>query len=228
MRTKLKQRFLGFALLMVFGGSQAHAETRHTSAHFAVADKSLHDLIEFPSGEQDVSLVVLCNTLVTRTGRLRDTMCNMRDATTRPYERAIRNAAKRARAVPGTVDGQATQVWAQFAVFFERAQTVESVTVFPHNFLQSELFGADYIAPQRHGFPRFPDCELKHPVWIAYSVDRVGRATILAFERGDNELVCVESFKQRVLDSKYIPAFSRGRAVDANVIEPFWSGTFLL
>lgn len=218
-----KQLAVELSSLMLLVGSQVHAETQYTSAHFAAAEHSLGDAIDFPEGEQDASLVVLCNTLVTREGQLLDTMCNRRDATTRPYERAIAKAAKGARAVPATVDGQATPVWAQFAVFFERAGGVESITVFGHNFLESELLGADYIAPQRHSFPRFPDCELKELLWIAYTVDRAGNAKLLAAEDGKNESACVQRFKQRVLNSKYIPAFSRGRVVEANVIEPFWS-----
>jgi hypothetical protein len=196
-------------------------------ADFHSPHNRLQKRITFPYGDNDVAIVVLCEAIITERGRFDSTMCRMRNGQTRAYERAIVRSAASARAAPARVNGVATQVWVQFSVFFERTNEKTSITVYGHHFLETELYGVEYTAPQRYTFPPWPDCELQDYVWIAYTVDRSGRASDLALNHGKTPAKCADQFSRRVLNSQYIPAFQRSRAVSAKVLEPFWLPRFV-
>lgn len=199
-------------------------------AAFYDDDRSLKNKINFPDTEGNVKVLIHCDASVEKRGRLDMARCLAKDDTLAEYESAILVATNKVvTMVPAMENGRPVEVWFQFSVFFERNNGVESIQVYPHQFLNFDEYGLDYSGPQRYSsrdssFP-WSLCRqgFVHKVWISMTVDEAGvPGEIEVLDQDNYPDTCAKAAQNYMSQGKYIPAIQNGRPVKAKYLEIFW------
>lgn len=188
---------------------------------------SLANAIKFPrSNEGDVSLSIACSAPVTRHGALwqrgelwvspsseHNSYCISDNDESRPYEKKVIEALRRAKMVPAQAYGKKVAVSMKFTVIFKRTDDREEIHVVPNWYLNNSEFGLNYYAPQvvqnsilKNSSPR---C-LRRDLLLRAVVDDKGLITSVAHHRGKVSKKCLGRAFHWVESWEFIPGKVNG------------------
>lgn len=181
--------------------------------------------IAFPEYDNVTDFSLYCVTDVRRTGRARNTTClNDKIFDFTDIRKLIVKFMKHVRMSPAMVAGDTEATEFYFRVHFDDGRDVRRIKVYPNWGYNTEAYGMTYETPQRYDTGLFPkDCLFF--VGIAVTpIDENGHVsgepkvtTPLLPE--EHTLDCIEKFKTRLMNGKYIPAHHDGKPVAAIQLE---------
>lgn len=201
-----------------------------TPATFVEGKRSLKTLLKFPKVDGDVSVAVICTSIGTAKGRIREAKCSAANDPSQKFAIAVNRRAKSARINPATVDGRDEQVDFQFTVIFSRTGDAESIDVYVNNQKNLDRFGPDYISAQRYSPYELPDvCKERRASYLILEVAVVTKEGAVT----DSQLhvdsvgiakVCEDALRVITKSSRFIPAFYEGSPVESVWVNP-WIAT---
>ena len=229
----LMPRFFGVLLIYVclapLDNSFAEMPQNFSPASFDTGlDDFIGNKITLPNIEGDVSLLIRCESRVSRSGRMSKNNCFALNNAERNYAVTIEKAADKSRVKPATIDGKATKVWFEYAVRIIREEHNRSAQFYPNWGINFSNYGTDYISAQPYTiweWPRqcwWPD----EPFFVLVSVLVISDGTAKdaeVYASGDSaSSECTAAFKKLALGRNYVPAFVNGKPVDAQFLEPWF------
>lgn len=214
-------------LAALLSASALAGNERFVPAYFTDREVSLQNLISFPKRSGDISVIVMCDARIAKSGRFDTNNCFARDNTYRAFERAIDVAARHAIIRPAEVEGQKTAVYFQYAVSFEKKGDVARITAFPHQFRDFDRYGLNYTGPQRFAESEsWVGCRWGVGVWISMVISEQGLPSDLQATRSAESKAsdrCIAMLVRYAASGKFIPAMLNGKPVPARYLELFWS-----
>lgn len=216
---------IAFISMGLYHSAFAASEAQVTPASFG--ENEAEFIREFDIADYDLSeeLIVRCGARVREDGRVRALLCEGEPERGRATRRAIRRIANFVRNMklqPAMINGVATQVWYNFSVIATPG-AVEPQIISNHLHNQ-EALGTNYIAPQRYDYPRWRSCVGMPETGISAeaSINSQGEVTDINIVGGTQGYgSCIASVRNNIMNSKFIPGFSNGEAVDALFVELF-------
>jgi hypothetical protein len=184
----------------------------------------------FPELRGDATARLRCATQVDRRGKMKKTGCYLNTPGDEVYVAPIVKAARKARMIPASRDGQPFAVYVQFQVEFRKAGDEQSIRVLNNPGLQEnvEAYGEDYIAAQRGlATDKFTSVCPKYTRYLVWAKAHVaedgqhGSYSILPGEGAPITEKCRDGIFATLRDSIYTPAMVAGDPVPSSFIEPF-------
>lgn len=213
--------FIIFTAYLLTANAVANA-TSFEPAGLKDSDASLERKLKFPRGvagsSVDVSVVIRCDAYIRRNGKLGSNMCYEDGKAHYPYVVQINKAAKKARFIPGKVDGISRNTYFQYYVVFTKRGSQTLVEVIGNSGLEVERLGFNYTSPQRYrekGSNFGIGCSLNQKATVNAFVNKRGEVLKVDVVGDDISERCVESLTKSFLNQKYIPAMVNGHAIDA-------------
>lgn len=221
-----KVRLTIFVLLLMI--SEAHALDDFSPARFTDSKYSLQNKIKFPQVDGDISILVVCDAELSRSGRFRLTVCfSERDnQQIVAFEKAVHRAAKFSRIQSAKINGRGKKVWFQYSVEFIKTGDRKSVNVYANHGHDSHRYGKEYTSAQRYkegSRSYFLGCIWKTNVWVKAIIDEKGIPTSSEIIGGNGTKQCKKSLKKSILKGEYIPATFNSKPVPSVYVESFFS-----
>ncbi|MGB5347567.1 MAG: hypothetical protein WBN23_15480 [Woeseia sp.] len=217
------------ALLLVLSLPQA-AVAALSPARFDHPEKSLLRLMVFPELRGDATARLRCASQVDRKGRMQKTGCYLNTAGDEVYVAPIVKAAKKARMIPATNNGEPFGVYVQFQVEFKKAGDEKTIRILNNPGLQEnvEAYGEEYIAPQRglatDHFTSVCPKRARYLVWAKAYVGPEGDHSNYSIVPGEGAPItekCRAAIIATLRDSIFTPAMVDGEPAPSSFIEPF-------
>lgn len=217
-------------LLAATWASDARTEEKasRSLARFVEGERSLQNLIEFPEADGDVMVNLRCLAVIDVTGKIPFNHCYTAENEYRPYERAVTNAARSARAVPASAEGRKWEVELYYQVLFVKQGERKGVFVLPNWGFESEDYGLAYSGPQRYKDPLagLTGCERSGQAFPFMATIKVGgdgttQGKVSIDEAGSvsPRRDCVDGIQAYHDASGYIPGEFEGQPIEATHIE---------
>ena len=191
-------------------------------ASFTQSTSSLQNRIKFPKyiakSKEDRNVVIRCDVLVDRSGKLSENICFNAQKANRLYGVEIDRAAAGARIKAATISGTSRRVMFQYFVMFQKKGKSTLVEVFPNSGLQVQDYGPNYTSAQRYRENHSnwgAGCGFKTKVTIRAIIDKKGAILNAIAESENAEEKCKEYMLKGFLKGEFIPAFKNGLAVDS-------------
>lgn len=128
-----------------------HAQPTFSPAHFSNQDKSLQNLIEFPSISDEVDIVIPCVAIITPHGKFKygNNACHSKpNSIPEIFETNIHQAAKAARIMPAMIENGRMEARFHYSVRFLQNDKCRFVTLYPNHGKNVANLGNDYISAQ--------------------------------------------------------------------------------
>jgi hypothetical protein len=202
----------------------------YTPATFVEGKHSLNTLLDFPKVDGDVSVAVICTSIGTANGRIREAKCSAANDPSQKFAIAVNRRVKSARINPATVDGREEKVDFQFTVIFSRTGDAESIDVYINNQKNLDRFGPDYISAQRYSPYELPDvCKERRISFLILEVAVVTKEgavteSDLHVDSAGIPKTCEVRLREITKSSRFIPAFYEGSPVESVWVNP-WIAT---
>jgi hypothetical protein len=220
------------ALLLIFAGAACGEEPRNFNP--ADFDTESEDFIanrfEFPDIEGDLSLLIRCQSRVSRSGRMSKSNCFALNDVERLFAIAIEKAAGKSSVTPAIIDGKKTKVWFEYAVRVAQEGDRRWTRFYPNWGLNANHYGTDYVAAQPYAIWEWPDdCWWPNePFFVLISVLVRSDGTSQdaeVYTAGDSaSSKCTAAIRKIALNRSYLPAFVEGKPADAKFLEAWWRG----
>jgi len=220
----------GILFFIIFGFvADSAAAEYYSAASFTEDARSLQNIIKFPEIEGDASIIVLCETDVTRSGRFGNTSCvSNREKYAMKFEIAVLRAVKRTKIKAASLDGKQKSVWFQFTVQFVQKGGVKTIYAFSNHGEESEKYGQEYSSPQRLTQGNFKviarafrRCGANARVMIRAVIDTSGVPIDAKHIGGEGNSGCKADMAAYFLEGRFIPAISNGKPVTSVYVQTF-------
>jgi hypothetical protein len=224
----MKLRIMMFLLLAKFSMlARAEESTQHKyePAGFIDGGRNIIEQMRFPkatdASNADVEVLILCEADVLYTGAITRIYCWSDTDNTDVYHLAIARAVKYQKIRPARVDGKRRGVLLQHSVLFTRKAGIETIKMFPHQFVGVEGADGNYSGPQRYeNKSPGPRCWMRKPLWYSMLISKEGgKPTEITHTAGDNLDSCKEKLVHSISNGLYVPAFLNGEPVAARYQE---------
>lgn len=201
----------------------------YTPASFGNTENSLQKILGFPSSDEDMDVVINCDAYLSKNGVIVGNFCFIGDNAYIRYVNIINRAARKARLIPATINKQRRPIWFQYTVEFIKQGELKIIHVYPNHGKNKELYGHNYTSPQRYIDYKWRGCTPrighKKNMWVAMIVNKEGKAENIEFlNDGIVSKSCSKSIIKDLKKSSFIPAFHKGKIVEAVYVEPYFFG----
>lgn len=210
-------------------GAVAHAETSPPApsltfepANFKAGRLALQNLIKYPrhlaKKKADLNVVIQCETIVKRTGKLKASICYNTDGDNWAFGNQIKLALPKTAFTPARVNGHVRAAHMHFYVLFRKQGQKTSVDVVPNNGLYLDTLGFDYTSAQRY---RNNDssfgtgCGIFVDLTVKLIVDTQGNPRDAIVEGENTNERCTKYIIEDFMGQKFIPAFHAGKAFES-------------
>lgn len=214
-----------FLLTFIVGCSSvvAFAEGERSLARFAGGESALEGLVDFPEGDDDLTLVLHCRTSVSERGSPRYTFCLEHDRALNKLMESVDEAVGKSRLIPAIVDGKGVKVHIHYRVLFVRRGTSTSVHVYENWGHDVAALGPAYRAPQlwfgkgtnykcfRHNRPLIAQATVP----VSDEGQPTAEASVEFAEGTKPSGACEEQLKEHFRAGEFIPAEADGEPVEA-------------
>jgi hypothetical protein len=197
------------------------ASPRFQPAGFPPDQSELMQRIAFPAISEDVFIRVYCDGRVDRQGDLFRIFCWSEHPQAEPFLSSLYSRTDTVRMLPAMVDGEAEAVHFQYTVQFEKKAGLESIKLFPHQFVGVAGSGENYVAPQRYNQNGSPDgtltrCYDRYDIWYTMIIGADGgRPQQVAPVGNKHDRNCRSYYASETKLGRYIPAHLNGVPVEA-------------
>lgn len=226
-------RTLILLVALVMAASEAMAQADFRPADFNVEEdkRRLDTLIEFPEVSGDLSVMMLCFSVIETNGKMDNTGCYLQNNYEGPFAEAVNKAAKKARLNPAIIDGKARDVYLQFRVEFIAEKDQRDIYIYLNPGYEENIkaYGFDHIAGQRaigRNEPWSNACpkRAQYSVLVKAFLGEDGRAASPSVSHSSGVMptqACQDAIKQTIIQSRYTPAMADGQPVPSSFVEPF-------
>lgn len=219
MLARITSHFLVLVIAVLLSCSASADTPLSTLARISGGENPLQNLIEFPAVDGDVSSVIYCTSRVSKSGKLRRTLCPASLKSDRFFIVVIEAAAKKARVAPATLGGKARRTSLLYRVIFERREGVEAIRVYPNWGHDVEKYGPEYENAQRYDNGKLasfciPTSLLLVTVKIGADSQISGEITLSVADAEYVKTQCAGLVRDFIIGSSYIAGKSDGRPVE--------------
>lgn len=209
---------------------QASAQRAPASFDVEEEDRTFEALLEFPDVSGDVSIMMMCASQVTTSGKMTETGCFIRSNIEAIFGKSIQAAAKKARLTPAVINGKKYNVYLQFRVEFIKEGDSKRVYVWsnPGDAENIEAYGNEYIAAQRvigkEAWMKVCPARAQFALTARSHVSEDGKASDVSLNYGYGIVPtgnCQQAIIDTIVQSLFTPAMAGGEAVPSAFVEPF-------
>lgn len=201
-------------------------------ASFAVEEEKrlFESLLEFPDVSGDVSIMMMCASQVTTSGKMTETGCFVRNNIEAIFGKSIQAAAKKARVTPAIINGKKYMVYLQFRVEFIKEGDSKRVHIWPNpgDAENIEAYGNEYIAAQRvigkESWMKVCPARAQFSLTARSHVNAEGKASDVSLQYGHGIVPtgnCQQAIIDTIVQSLFTPAMADGEPVPSAFVEPF-------
>ena len=208
------------AIPFIHGLAQEPANT-YEPVNFPADQSSITDRIAFPKYAGDILVRVFCDVGVTSSGDFENSVCWSGHEEKVAFTQADEKNIDITQLSPARVDGSEVDVYFQYTVQFEKRGDVETIKLFPHQFVGVDGPGDDYIGPQRYRNSMATGtflgrCDGSYLIWYGMIIPAEGGKPVDVRALNESRNVnCVRHTRQLAEGGIYIPAFLRGVPITA-------------
>jgi hypothetical protein len=192
--------------------------------------RTFADLLEFPDISGDVSIMMMCASQITTSGKMTETGCMLRNNGEEDYGKAIQAAAKKARELPAELYGKEYKAYLQFRVEFVKEGDSKRIHVWsnPGDAENIEASGNEYIAAQRvigkEPWMKVCPARAQFALTARAHVSIEGVASNVSLNYGHGIVPtgnCQQAIIDTIVQSAFTPAMADGEPVPSAFVEPF-------
>jgi len=200
-------------------GTHAFAESRYSPAVFLEGEDSFVNKITFPESDQDVLATILCDAIVTNTGRFRNSNCYYdKSLSIRDYKTAVDRVTETKKVFfkPASIDGNHKRVALKFSVIFQKKDNEKKIWTFLNHGVEIAKYGNDYISAQLHktgNLRTYSRCYAGNSFWMASTIGVDGTPGNIKAIKSDAPALCKEVIQEIFNEFRFIPATKNGQSV---------------
>lgn len=226
------QRFIVLTLLLV---ASAYAEAQISPAMLGdlEAEKNWLNLIEWPETHGDATVPLECVAIVKANGRVRESMCYIKNNWDPDFAYAVQKAGKKAELIPASDGKKGKEVGIHFKVNFLKRDDEYSIQFLWNTGIEENVqeYGDDHVGAQRvMGKEAWTNACPKRARWLVLAkafVGEDGKASSVDLEHRGGIVPtgpCAQAIIDTLESSEFSPTMSEGVAVPSSYWELFGTG----